>query len=834
MDIKKYKQAGMSFVEVRNQKLRVVFSNLGASIYEIDYEDVPMTMTFKDPNVFKKPNLYMGKTVGRVAGRIKDGRAQINNRMYFFAQNEGKNCLHGGMFGLSTAYFNEVVNEGDDKVEVIYSYRSYHLESGFPGNLELEVIYRLYKDSDKLDCEFVARSDEDTLLNLTNHSFFILGEKNLDNISLEIKSHKFIEVNKEDMIPERIKDVDETTDFSSDRKIMEHVNDSYLLDAKIGGYDMYYIFDEVNSEIPQVTLHSDKYQMDIYTSYPGIQIYSDNFYDGEATLLADRSRRRSIALEPSLTHLQDRTLKRNVEYKHFISYVFGKYEPKPVEPVEEPEEDTTQIALTVEKMLAYATCHLGLDPLDVVYYRNYLLARLGIKEPSKEEINIEEIKEMKVPDQLVGELNEYLQNKGMDNKEIDRLICELFGTLSPNPSKFNEIFWKLYGEDKKSATDYFFDLSIKNNYVQKSKIDQNIIFEKKLDDHDLVVTINLSKPEKSNKDIRAALLKKDDKANYPECVICIENEGCYGSKKTPPRQNLRLVPLKLDGRDWYMQYSPYGYYNEHCIVILKEHVPMEVNKGNIQSLFDFVDIFPHYFIGANADLPIVGGSILSHEHFQGGNYDLPLLKAECGEVVSEDEDVKISILKWPSFVLALEGKDSHKIVERMDKILGIWRNYSDEEVNIIANDGEQHNTVTSIVKKVDDRYVAYMIPRNNRTTEERPDGLFHVDPSRQIIKSEGIGLIEAMGLFILPPRLKRQLKSVEEIVADPNKREEIYAASEDIKAFDHIINDLIDKKYEDVNDMLASVCNAILSDISVFKADEKGQEAMKRFIEAIK
>lgn len=491
------------------------------------------------------------------------------------------------------------------------------------------------------------------------------------------------------------------------------------------------------------------------------------------------------------------------------------------------------IEKTIKELIAYAKIHLGLLDSDERYFTNYLMYRLDVKLPQDVEIDIEHIKEMTRPDELVKDLEEYLTLKGLDDKAKEKFITELFGMLTPLPSRFNDIFWNLYQKDKVKATDYFFDLSIKNNYVQKSKIEQNIIIESNRGDHDLVVTINLSKPEKSNKDIKAALSAAKTQETYPKCAICIENEGCGGSEKTPPRQNLRLIPLKLDNRDWYMQYSPYGYYNEHCIVILDKHTPMIVSKDNVQALFDFIDYFPHYFLGANSDLPIVGGSILTHEHFQGGNYTLPLMKASIKKELGTVNGIKHSILNWPSFALYLEGKDSLALAERIDDILSVWRKYNDESVDIIANDGEQHNTITTIAKKAKDGYGVYIIPRNNRCNDKYPGGIFHVHPERQIIKNEGIGLIEAMGLFILPPRLLRQLKSVEEIVKEPHRREEIYAASPDIKDFELYINALINKEYKDVNDVLSSVCDTILKDISVFKDDEAGLKAQERFLKEI-
>ena len=292
--------------------------------------------------------------------------------------------------------------------------------------------------------------------------------------------------------------------------------------------------------------------------------------------------------------------------------------------------------------------------------------------------------------------------------------------------------------------------------------------------------------------------------------------------------------MHLANNDWYLQYSPYGYYNEHCILILKDHLPMVVKKEYIAALFDFVDVLPHYFIGANSDLPIVGGSILSHEHFQGGNYVLPLMKAGDKVVLNgRKENVNYSILDWPATCLHLVSESKETLIEEANEILRVWKSFSFELAEIYAKTDEQHNTLTSIVTKKDNLYHLYIIPRNNKTNEQYPGGIYHVRPENQIIKNEGIGLIEAMGLFILPARLKRQLKLVEEIVENPAKREEIYANYEDLKDFDHLINLLIEGKYSCVNDMLIKIGNDILHDIDVFKHPTYGEEAKKEFLKEL-
>ena len=485
----------------------------------------------------------------------------------------------------------------------------------------------------------------------------------------------------------------------------------------------------------------------------------------------------------------------------------------------------------IEKLLVYAKKHLFLEEEDIIFFRNFLLSEFNQPLPYEGEINEEEIASMDVPDTLVEYFMNYLMDQGMSEKDADAKLTKIFGLLSPTPSKTIDTFNSLYKVQPNLSTEYLFDLGIKSNYVQKTKIGQNLIMPGYINGHDIVITINLSKPEKNNKDIKAAM-SAPVSVNYPQCPICITNEGCIGSAKTAPRGNLRLIPLTLGGRTWYLQYSPYGYYNEHCILILKEHSPMKVCREYMTALFDFVDIFPHYFIGANSDLPIVGGSILSHEHFQGGNYELPLMKAKDKYFFKGTrEGITYSVLDWPTTCISLRGTDKEAILDEAEHIYHKWLEFSYPQANIYNYTTERHNTMTTIVSKKGDVYSCYLMVRNNLTSDELPGGLYHVRPELQIIKNEGIGLIEAMGLFILPARLKRQLKAVEEIVKNPALREEYYKNSEDLRGFDHIINDLIEgKKYSSIDDLLFKTGDAILNDINVFKHEEFGQEAFTAFL----
>ena len=427
------------------------------------------------------------------------------------------------------------------------------------------------------------------------------------------------------------------------------------------------------------------------------------------------------------------------------------------------------------------------------YLSSYLMHALEVKDFTFEEAP--GVDEIYVPDELVEAIKNRLIDLGHDEDYANKKVTEIFGVLTPLPSVVRTNFYSLHKKNEEYATDYLYGLSIFNNYVQRTKIEKNIIIQEP-SPYNVIMTINLSKPEKSNADIAKALKNQTEDVLYPKCAICIENEGCYGSSKTEPRNNLRLIPMKLANEDWYLQYSPYGYFNEHCIVIYNKHVKMEVNKTNTTALFDFVDFLPHYFIGANSDLPIVGGSILSHEHFQGGAFQMPLMRAESQErlIHSKHKDLRFDILSWPSFVLRIKGRNKKKIIDVIDEFYQTYLSYSDESIELINKTTDRHNTFTTVVEKDDKEYVAYIIPRNNRCNEEHKGGIFHVREEYQHIKNEGIGLIEAMGLFVLPARLKRQLKAVKEIVENPSIKEEIYAKYDDLRAFESTIDDLSSHK----------------------------------------
>ncbi len=502
--------------------------------------------------------------------------------------------------------------------------------------------------------------------------------------------------------------------------------------------------------------------------------------------------------------------------------------------------------MLVEKLIHYAQMHLSLEEQDVLYTRNLLLFKLEIDAPYKGPINISEIKAMKTPDTLLDQVREEIKTRDLvEEWRIEGLVTDIMGLLTPTPTLVTEKFRRIYKKDKKAATDYLLDLGVASNYIQKSKIEQNIKWEAAFEDKRLAITINLAKPEKDNKQIALDIKNaSQDTSEYPSCAICKENVGFGGNFKIPPRQNLRIIPLKLDGENWFIQYSPYMYYDRHCIVVFDEHLPMKISPRTFSRLLSFTDQFPHFFIGSNSDLPIVGGSILSHEHFQGGSPEMPMFDVGVKKYLKAryDKRVDIGILDWFTSVVFIKSSSKKLVLDYASKITEKWLNYNNEKLNIIANTfDERHNTVTPIVRKVKSNYYFYLILRNNRTNDKYPDGIFHAHPQYHNIKKEGIGLIEQMGTFILPARLKRQLNAIEKGLDTGADFTSLLEANEDLKVHADLYQDLIELKSEkkiqydkELRDYISGVCRNVLLNTAVFKNDEEGQNAFYEFLKSVK
>ena len=424
----------------------------------------------------------------------------------------------------------------------------------------------------------------------------------------------------------------------------------------------------------------------------------------------------------------------------------------------------------------------------------------------------------------------------------DLFDTKLMGALTPRPSEVQAYFSGLYEEDPKLATDWYYTFSRDTDYIRRYRVKKDLKWKTETEYGELDITINLSKPEKDPKAIAAA--GKAKQTGYPKCQLCCECEGYAGRVDYPARENHRIMPIEIEGQEWGFQYSPYVYYNEHCIVLNTRHTPMKIDKNAFLKLFDFVHQFPHYFVGSNADLPIVGGSILAHEHFQGGNYEFAMAKApvERSFTVPGFEDIKAGVVKWPMSVIRLSGTDTDRIAELADRILGKWRSYTDESAFIYAEtDGVPHSTITPIARKVQDEFQLDLVLRNNITTEEHPLGVYHPHAKLHHIKKENIGLIEVMGLAVLPSRLKNEMAELKEA----------YLSGADIRSIETIskhadwVDEFADAYYEQgididesnidkiLQDEIGKVFMHVLEDAGVYKRTPEGQAAFDRFIATI-
>lgn len=420
----------------------------------------------------------------------------------------------------------------------------------------------------------------------------------------------------------------------------------------------------------------------------------------------------------------------------------------------------------------------------------------------------------------------------------DLFDTKIMSMLVPRPSEVVRRFYDLYEkESPQAATDYFYKLSRDTDYIRRYRVKKDLKWTADTEFGTLDITINLSKPEKDPKAIAAAKLAKQ--SGYPKCLLCKENEGYAGRINHPARQNHRIIPVTINGSQWGFQYSPYVYYNEHCIVFNGQHIPMKIEKATFQKLFSFVGQFPHYFLGSNADLPIVGGSILTHDHFQGGRYTFAMTKApvETKVTFAGYEDVEAGIVKWPMSVIRLDGENPDRIIDLADKILGAWRGYTDEDAYIFAEtDGEPHNTITPIARMRDGRYEMDLVLRNNITTEEHPLGLYHPWEQYHNIKKENIGLIEVMGLAVLPARLKGEMEELAEVLVaggDIKAHENIAKHYDWVQTFIGKYDINADNVHKILQDEIGDVFAKILECAGVYKRDEAGKAAFLKFVDYV-
>ena len=491
---------------------------------------------------------------------------------------------------------------------------------------------------------------------------------------------------------------------------------------------------------------------------------------------------------------------------------------------------------SIKKIVTYALESGLIEKEDTVYMTNRVLELLSLdeyEEPAESytEVDLEA---------TLKEILDFAVEKGIiaaDTTSRDLFDTKLMSIFVPAPSQVIKTFNALYEESPEKATDFYYKFSGDTDYIRRYRIKRDLKWKSESDYGEIDITVNLSKPEKSPEEIAAAKLAKQ--SGYPKCLLCPENEGYAGRMNHPARQNHRIIPITIDNSEWGLQYSPYVYYNEHCIVFNKAHTPMKIDKSAFRKLFDFVKLFPHYFIGSNADLPIVGGSILSHEHFQGGHYDFAMAKAEIEKsfTVKGFEDITCGIVKWPMSVIRISGKDTDRLCDLADRILTVWRGYTDEECFIYADtDGEKHNTITPIARKRGDNFEMDLVLRNNITTKEHPMGVFHPHSELHNIKKENIGLIEVMGLAVLPSRLKTELALLKDAIlsdADISANETIAKHADWVDTFKAGYTFTEENTEDILKKEVGTVFAKVLEHAGVYKRDEKGFQGFMRFVEAI-
>ena len=493
---------------------------------------------------------------------------------------------------------------------------------------------------------------------------------------------------------------------------------------------------------------------------------------------------------------------------------------------------------SIAKLVQYGMEQGLLQEEDRIYAINRILEVLKLDDYQEQE----QVPEHPDLEETLNELLDYAAEKGlMEHNSVvyrDLFDTKLMDCLMSRPSEVTAKFRELYQKSPVEATDYFYKLSQDSNYIRRYRIKKDMRWSVPSPYGDIDISINLSKPEKDPKAIAAAKLAKQ--SGYPKCLLCKENVGYAGRVNHPARQNHRIIPLKINGTDWGFQYSPYVYYNEHCIVFNFEHIPMKIERATFVKLFDFIKLFPHYFIGSNADLPIVGGSILSHDHYQGGHYTFAMAKAPIEQhfMIPGYEDVEAGIVKWPLSVIRIRSGNEKRLIDLAEHILECWRGYTDEAAFVFAEtDGEPHNTITPIARKVGDTFELDLALRNNITTEEYPLGVYHPHAQYHHIKKENIGLIEVMGLAILPARLKEEMELLAEYLVEKKDVRSCEALEKHADWAEKMVPLHPELNADNVMDILkeeiGKVFVGVLEDAGVYKCTEEGREAFARFLKTL-
>lgn len=492
---------------------------------------------------------------------------------------------------------------------------------------------------------------------------------------------------------------------------------------------------------------------------------------------------------------------------------------------------------SIKKLVTYALERCLIAPVDRVWATNRLLEALKISEYSEPEENYTNVD----LEETLGELLDYAAAQGLieENTTVCRDLFDtmLMGLLTPAPREVTDLFTALYSQSPEAATEYYYKLSQDTDYIRTYRVKKDLRWIYKSEFGDLDITVNLSKPEKDPKAIAAARNAK--KSAYPKCALCRENEGYAGHLNAAARQNHRIIPILINHSQWYLQYSPYVYYNEHCIAFNGEHTPMKIDRAAFGKLLDFVTLFPHYFLGSNADLPIVGGSILSHDHFQGGRYEFAMAKApiEKKTPFAGFEDIEAGIVKWPLSTIRLQSENRERLIELADRILGAWRSYTDVDAFVYADtNGEPHNTITPIARRRGEIYELDLVLRNNITTEEHPLGVYHPHAELHHIKKENIGLIEVMGLAVLPARLKREMDLLKNaILAGKDLRANETLEKHADWAYAFMRRRKVTAKNIDrvIEEEIGRVFAEVLVHAGVYKCDAEGRAAFDRFIASV-
>ncbi|WP_411347727.1 UDP-glucose--hexose-1-phosphate uridylyltransferase [Paenibacillus sp. WLX2291] len=521
-----------------------------------------------------------------------------------------------------------------------------------------------------------------------------------------------------------------------------------------------------------------------------------------------------------------------------------------------PEQNSALLA--IDELVTFAFDKQLIKLADLDYARNLLLSKFRFDEPYDANVpllaSVDQGEAAAEPQLLIDTLIDYAFSIDMLKENTDTyrdlMDAEIMGMLMARPSEVtSDFFDTLDREGIEAATDQFYQLSIHSNYIRMDRVAKNVYWKQPTTYGDMEMTINLSKPEKTSAEIAQAKLLPPP--SYPKCQLCRENVGYAGRINHPARQNLRVVPLMLSGEAWFLQYSPYVYYNEHCIVFHHDHVPMQLTRQTFRRLLDFVEEFPHYFLGSNADLPIVGGSILTHDHFQGGRHTFPIEKAAVEEVYrhTKREDITLELVNWPMSVIRLRAYNDSLLLDAADEIYEAWKGYSDAEVDILSSTPDsqgnpvRHNTVTPIVRRRGEQYEMDLVLRNNRTSEQYPDGIFHPHPEMHHIKRENIGLIEVMGLAILPGRLKEELDQIGSVLAGDAALLEIIRSQPDHALHLHLpwVEQMIEQYGTEltheqatwtIQDEVGRKFAEILEHAGVYKKDDAGRAAFRRFVQS--